>query len=458
MERYKNVFVGDTAVSDFIDPDKLAYLPLVEIPAKFNPFARKGIRIFFKMMQMHPLQNVKALPALSMLKEKGRQLQGAHLIENSSGNTVSSLATIGRIFGAESITAIVSNEISMQKLNMLRFFGLDIEVNLEPICPEADDPKSGIYKAKQRAKKKGWINPGQYNNEKNPDAHYSWTGPQIYDQLEGKIDYFVSGMGTTGTLVGTSRYLKEKIPSIKTIGVVRAFNNPIPGPRTKTLLRQVDFAWKENCDEVVEVTTVDAFKMSLDLCREGLLVGPSSGMSLVGALQILQQKYAERDNIEKTINVVIIACDGPFVYLEDYFKYLPAENFSEVKNKELLTIISSEGKSTIPEITVDDLHKRQGAIDSRMLILDVRDKSDFTSKSIENSYNISDSSITEIKNLIKRENKQIVIVCRRGVSSLRKAEELYREGIKDVYSLKGGIVEWLQKSYPVVRNSRCAIN
>ena len=175
-----NVFSGPDAVKDFLNPDCNPPLPLVEIPKHLNLFAKDGVRVFAKLMNFLPLANVKSLPAYNMLleKENGGGLDGiTSLIENSSGNTVFSLAVIGRLFGIAKTKAIVSHEVSWGKLQMLRFFGTEVMVNEEPICPDPSDKESGIYKAKQIGEQEGWFNPGQYDNEANPRAHEQWTGP-----------------------------------------------------------------------------------------------------------------------------------------------------------------------------------------------------------------------------------------------------------------------------------------
>ena len=152
-----NVFSGENAVRDFLNPDNNPYVPLVELPERLNPFSRDKVRIFAKLMNMVPLMNVKSLPALNMLleaKEKGR-LDGVHsLIENSSGNTVFSLATIARLFGIEHTKAIVSHEVTWGKLQFLQLLGTEIMVNEEPICPDPSDKTSGIYKAKKIGRRK----------------------------------------------------------------------------------------------------------------------------------------------------------------------------------------------------------------------------------------------------------------------------------------------------------------
>ena len=206
--------------------------PLLNYQNTSIRITRKRFVFFAKLMNALPLANVKSLPALSMLLEAQREgaLDGVDtIIENSSGNTVFSLAVIARLFGINTTKAVVSHEVSRGKLNLLRFLGTEIIVNEEPICPDPNDPTSGIYKAKQWAKENNWFNPGQYDNKYNPHAHYRWTAPQVWEQTSGKIDILSVGLGTTGSVVGLGTYLKKKKKEINIIGVNRAPNNPVPG-------------------------------------------------------------------------------------------------------------------------------------------------------------------------------------------------------------------------------------
>lgn len=232
-----NVFFGENSVLDYLNPDKNPPTPLIEIPKNLNPYKDRNIRIFAKLMNQLPLANVKSLPAYNMLVEakKEKKLDKVDtIIENSSGNTFLSLAVISRLMGISKTQAIVSNEVSLNKLQLLRFFGVDTIVNQEAICPNPNDKKSGIYKAKKFGIKDNYFNSGQYNNLNNPKAHEKWTAKQIYSQLNGEIDIFYCGLGTTGTMYGCGKYFKQKNLKIFNLGVVRSPNNPIPVQEPKT--------------------------------------------------------------------------------------------------------------------------------------------------------------------------------------------------------------------------------
>lgn len=344
MSNKYNVFTGDHAIRDFLNPGEQPFLPLVELPAKLNPYTELGVKIHAKLMTFSPLNNVKALPAFNMIRElyrRGELETVDNLIENSSGNTVSSLALAARQFGVEKTSSYIPSEISRNKLLMLQFFGVQPIVNLEPEFPEDNDPKSGVGKARLKAKKVGWLNPGQYDNEDNPKAHQKWTAKQIWKQMGGDIELISIGLGTTGTVTGTAKALKKKNKKLRVIGVRREASSYVPGVRTKGLLELVGLNWKNQVDFIEDVASVESYRKSMALSRRGIVVGPSSGFALCGLLNFIDRKIKESAldtlrNKNGKINCVFICPDGPVAYMDEYFKYLGADEFPEILNKELL--------------------------------------------------------------------------------------------------------------------------
>jgi cysteine synthase A len=485
-----NVFSGPDSVKDFLNPDCNPPLPLVEIPKHLNPFAEDGVRIFAKLMNFLPLANVKSLPAYNMLleREKAGELGGVNsLIENSSGNTVFSLAVIGRLFGVPKTRAIVSHEVTWGKLQMLRFFGTEIMVNEEPICPDPSDKESGIYKAKQMGKKKGWFNPGQYDNEANPRAHAQWTGPQIWEQTEGKITVFCSGLGTTGTMVGTGKYLKEKSSAITRVGVARLPNNPVPGVRTPNLLREIAFDWKQTTDHLEEVGTKQSFLKSLELCRGGIVAGPSAGFALQGLLQFLS-KQKEQDKLDSMKNedgeivAVFICPDSPFPYIDEYFEYLDASHFPDIEHEELLINKPGEAKpkkqdfERMPaafDIDPSDAYemaypisqkevwmqlKASGntALRENVSIIDIRPYNEFIHYHLPGSERMDSHDVTDNPSKLskKLKGKKVLLVCAMGIRTRVVAEFLREKGV-EAYSIKGGATEWSALNLPRWRPNIC---
>jgi cysteine synthase len=345
MQNSKNVFDGPNAIRDLLNPGKISFIPLVELPAEINPFTGDKVRIFAKLMYMSPLANVKAVPAFNMIEEKHRsgELEGVQkLIENSSGNSVSSMALVARQFGVNETHSYVPSEISWSKLLMLQFYGITPIVNVEPSNPTEGDPQSGVSKAKKDGEAPDTINPGQYHNEDNPKSHEKWTAQQIWEQTEGKISIFSAGLGTTGTMIGNSRFLKSKNSEIRTVGSIRAPDNYVPGVRTDKLLKMVDFDWQEHVDYIERIEEAESYRLSMDISRRGIVAGPSSGMALAGLLQHLKELKENneldsvRDKDSGEIICVFPCPDGPMPYLDEYFKYLDSSNFPPIQNEEVL--------------------------------------------------------------------------------------------------------------------------
>jgi cysteine synthase len=319
------VFEGPNALKEFLNPENSPPLPLVELPETLNPFRENGVRIFAKLMFLLPLLNIKCLPALNMLLEAeaaGRLKDVETIVENSSGNTAFSLAVIARIFGISHISALVPWDIAPGKLDMLRLIGVDPRLQKE----SADGP-NGIDLAREYGRDHGNFNPAQYDNEANPAAYEKWVAPQIWDQTRGKLSLFVAGLGTTGTLVGVSRYLRRKSPKLRVVGAICAPNSAIPGVRSESRLRPIGFDWRKASDSIVEVDTQESFQHSLDLFRAGIMAGPSSGFALAGLLRYIEAE-ASADRLDSVRNSdgevysVFICGDTPFPYLDKYSTHL----------------------------------------------------------------------------------------------------------------------------------------
>ena len=483
-----NIFKGSKAIRNFLDPDCSPPLPLVEIPKELNPFYGDGVRIFAKLMNFVPLGNIKSLPAYNMLSEEKKRngLKDIHtLIENSSGNTAFSLAVIGRIFGIPKIKAIVSHEVTWGKLQLLRLFGTEIFVNEEPLCPDPNDKESGIYLAKKRGNKKGWLNPGQYDNEANPRSHEKYTGPQIWKQMGEEISIFCSGCGTTGTIIGVSKYLKKKRKKLITVGVVRKPNNPVPGVRTSNLLKEIAFDWKKHVDHIEEIGTKESFELSMKLCRCGLLVGPSSGFAFGGLINFLKErknagKLSVLKNKNNQITAVFICPDGPLPYLNEYFEYLDESYFPKIENEKLL-INKPDSKdekkrilrADVFEIEAEDAYhllypiskkilweivneEKKIPINKDVLIIDVRTDTEFSHFHLPGSKHIELQKLTKQLTKLQREtkNKKVIFVCKTGNRS-GAAMQLARTKNIDALNLGGGATEWSRLNLPRVRPKIC---
>lgn len=329
-DKMLNVFSGPEAVKDFMDPENYI-TPLIELPAALNPFADQGVHIFAKALYLLPLLNVKSLPAFHMLRQASQagQLSGVHtVVENSSGSFAFSLAILSKIFDIPNVTAFVPWDIAPGKLDLLRLAGVGFILNKDPENP---DETSGIAKAKRMGKQEGFFNPSQYDNEANPEVYQKILGPQLWQQTDGGLTVFCTGVGTSGTVLGTSRYLKKKFPHTTVVGVIASPENQVPGVRSYKKLREVSLRWKPAVDFEVEVNAKESFKKSLELCRAGIMGGPSSGFALAGLLKFLHnaaasgfQKFRNKDG---EVVAVFTCPDTPLPYLEKYSTHLDPSDF-----------------------------------------------------------------------------------------------------------------------------------
>ncbi len=490
----KTTFKGPGALAAFMNPDNHVP-PLVELPHSLNPYHVHKVRIFIKLMAFLPLANVKSLAAYSML-EKAHvtgELNGVHtLIESSSGNTVFSAGVVARsVYGIDKTIALASDEVESGKLRLLRLFGTEIDVIEEDICPDPEDPASGINQAKARGESPGFFNPGQYDNEANPNAHLRWTGPQIWDQTEGKMTIFCGGLGTTGTLVGTSQYLKKKSPNVFSIGVVRVSNNPVPGVRTEGLLREIAFPWRNSVDSVQQVGTTDAYHASMRLCNLGLMAGPSSGFAYAGLLAQLDQEMQkgtlnDRRNNDDEVVAVFIAPDGPFPYLEEYEKYLDETLFPPLRNAHLLNHDTGHRVSALPNrdevqnaevdagqcmqfvygttpetlwAQVEEGKAEESLLLPNVCIIDIRSAHEFTDHHLPGSFRVDYQVFSDhlesvfIPKLLGE--KRVLFVCSAGIQSTSLALKARSAGLATAESLKGGTAEWTRRDLPRIRPMNC---
>jgi cysteine synthase B len=286
--------------------DSIGKTPLValqRIGAAHN--ALNNNVVLGKLEGNNPAGSVKDRPALSMIQraqERGEIKPGDTLIEATSGNTGIALAMAAAIKGYRMIL-IMPEDLSIERVQTMKAFGAELILT----------PKSGgMEYARDLADQMVGRGEGhvldQFSNPDNPRIHYETTGPEIWADTQGRITHFVSAMGTTGTITGVSRFLKEKNPAIKIIGAQPAEGSRIPGIRKwpqEYLPKIYDPA---NVDELVLVSQADAEDMCRRLAREEGIFG---GISAAGACWVAQQ-IAQR---EKDATIVFVVCDRGDRYL-----------------------------------------------------------------------------------------------------------------------------------------------
>ena len=267
--------------------------------------ATRGNVVLGKLEGNNPAGSVKDRPALSMIQraqERGRIKPGDTLIEATSGNTGIALAMAAAIKGYRMVL-IMPEDLSVERVQTMKAFGAELILT----------PKSGgMEYARDLAGQMELAGKGvvldQFANEDNPRIHFETTGPEIWADTQGQVTHFVSAMGTTGTITGVSRFLKQKNPAIKVIGAQPSEGSRIPGIRkwpTEYLPKIYD---PSNVDELVYVSQVDAEQMCRRLAREE---GIFAGISAAGACWVAQ----EISRRESNATIVFIVCDRGDRYL-----------------------------------------------------------------------------------------------------------------------------------------------
>ena len=261
--------------------------------------------IFGKLEGNNPAGSVKDRPALSMIKHaetRGEIKPGDTLIEATSGNTGIALAMAAAIRGYHMLLVMPEN-MSVERRAVMKAFGADIVLTSdEGSMEEAID-----VSREMEASGKGKIL-DQFANPDNPRAHYEGTGPEIWRDTEGQLTHFVSAMGTTGTIMGTSRFLKEKNPNIQIVGVQPKDGSRIPGIRRWPKEYMPKIFEPVRVDRIIDISQDLAEKTTMELgAKEGIFAGISSGCSVAAALQISNE-------VENAV-IVSIICDRGDRYL-----------------------------------------------------------------------------------------------------------------------------------------------
>ncbi|MCC7082336.1 MAG: cysteine synthase CysM [Burkholderiales bacterium] len=288
MDKYLEDFVGNT--------------PLVRLK---RLTAGQDNVVLAKLEGNNPAGSVKDRPALAMIKraqERGEIRAGDTLIEPTSGNTGIALAMAATMMGYRMIL-VMPEHLSVERRQTMRAFGAEIVLT----------PRSGGMETardvaeRMRAEGKGVIL-DQFGNPDNPLSHYESTGPEIWRDTQGRVTHFVSSMGTTGTIMGVSRFLKERNPSIRIVGAQPAEGASIPGIRKWPEAYLPRIYQKNRVDELIEVSQADAEETTRRLARdEGIFAGISSGGAMWVALHVAERVH---DAV-----IVAIVCDRGDRYL-----------------------------------------------------------------------------------------------------------------------------------------------
>ncbi len=349
----------------------LGHTPLVRLNKVVRGF--KG-HFYVKVEFFNPGGSVKDRIGLEIIEEaerEGRLRPGGTIVEATSGNTGMGLAIVAAIKGYKCVFTL-PDKMSIEKIRLLRAFGAEVIVT--PTAVPHDSPESYTEVAKRIVRETpNSILANQYFNPKNPDAHYATTGPEIWKQTGGQIDYFVCGIGTGGTISGVGKYLKEQNVNVKVIGadpkgsVLREhfYTKAHPSLSKTYKVEGIGQDWIPGTlnfdviDDVVEVSDKESFLMSRKLTRdEGIFVGGSSGTAVAAAL-----KYADRMK-ENDVMVILLPDTGERylskIYNDDWMR----ENGFLIPDRVTAKyVLQAKPKNTQILIAVDPKTTIRGAID-----------------------------------------------------------------------------------------------
>lgn len=287
----------------------VGHTPLVELKNIEKKFGLKG-KIFAKLEYFNPAGSVKDRVALNMIlnaERDGKISKGGVLIEPTSGNTGIGIAAIGVPRGYR-VIIVMPETMSVERRKLIKAYGAEIVLS-----DGSKGMKGAIEKAEELAKETGGTIMGQFVNPSNPEAHYKTTGVEIYEDMDGAVDYFVAGVGTGGTITGVGKYLKEKKAGVKVVAVEpysspvisegRAGKHGIQGIGAGFIPETLDVSV---IDEVIAVKDEDAFNLGKTVSgAEGFLVGISSGAALWAATEVAKREESKGKNI-----VVILPDSG----------------------------------------------------------------------------------------------------------------------------------------------------
>ena len=294
--------------------DLVGQTPLVRLNSLIK---KEGLEadVLAKLEYFNPAGSVKDRIAKEMIldaMEKGLINENTTLIEPTSGNTGIGLSAVATALNLK-IIITMPETMSVERRNLMKAYGAELV-----LTPGSEGMKGAIAKAKELASQiENSFIPGQFENPANPTAHYKTTGPEIYEQTEGKVDIFVAGVGTGGTISGIGKYLKEKNPEVKVVAVEPA-SSPVlsTGKGGAHKIQGIGAGFVPETldtkiyDEIITVENEDAFATGKEMAKtEGILVGISSGAALYAAKELAKRE----ENAGKTI--VVLLPDGGDRYL-----------------------------------------------------------------------------------------------------------------------------------------------
>jgi cystathionine beta-synthase len=340
--------------------DAVGRTPLVRLQR-----VTQGVRpaILAKLEMLNPGGSVKDRIGLRMIEaaeRSGKLKPGGTIVEPTSGNTGHGLAIAAAIRGYRCIF-VMPDKMSQEKISLLRAYGAEVIITPTAVPPES--PES-YYRVADRLTEEipGAVQPNQYFNPENPKAHYETTGPELWDQTEGKIDVLVAGVGTGGTISGIGRYLKEQKPDVVVVGADpegSVFSAPEQDPRPYLVEGIGEDFWPETfdpsvVDRYVRVSDRDSFLLARRITREeGILVGGSSGTALFAALEVARE-------LDDSKTIVVIFPDTGRNYLSKLYSETWMRQYGFVERPEVVTVaqVVAAKHAEIPTLVAMGAHEK----------------------------------------------------------------------------------------------------
>src|SRR4051812_45871772 len=328
--------------------------------------------IYVKCEYLNPGGSHKDRVALNMIKdaEAAGLKPGGTIVEATSGNTGAALAMVAAIKGYKCVF-VMPDKMSQEKISTLRAFGAKVVVC--PTAVEPEDPRSYYQVAKRIAEETpNCFYANQYHNPSNPGAHYASTGPEIWEQCGHELDVFVTGMGTGGTISGVGKYLKQKKPDMKMVGVDPVGSLYYDFVKTQRITKPSSYKVEgigedffpstmnlNIIDEVIRVDDKECFLMTRDLVRlEGLFIGGSGGAAVAGAI-----KYARASGRKE--NILVLMPDGASKYISKIFNddWMRENGFLEEEKGLGMVRDLIAGRPSASVVTANDGDKVRDVID-----------------------------------------------------------------------------------------------
>ena len=427
----------------------IGHTPLLEIDPKVHGL--KNINLYAKLEYLNPFGSLKDRPAWNILGEQLDDIQSASqtVIESSSGNMAKAMQVICSMRGVP--FQVVTNRFPVQEVRqLLQVLGAHIsEIPSMSSCPDPSDPNNPIahIEREMNAQPGKYFHTSQFTNEKNMEVHRSATGPEILADLGSPVDYFFTGMGTTGSSRGVGEFLRTVNPRMSLIGVVAPRGQFIPGIRSADEMYEIGLFKKDVYSRIVEANITESIDGMLVLARKlGVLAGPTSGASYVAALKHLKTLDKK---LKQKKNAVFIVCDRLEWYLSYLQKYRP--DLFGFTRKDTPRDMSPEAIAKAPQVTVDQANVLLSA-NSHCLVVDLRGSLAYRAGHIEGAINIPSDVLDELCELGVPFSKKhhILFVCPQGDDS-RKFAAFFSQRDITCASLTGGFTAWRDAGMPVYR-------